>query len=685
MDKARDSGLPQSTVRVTLVQEIEANKQPGFLIYVPVYRAGEGEPASIAERRERLRGFVYGAFRAHDFLNAALRTMSFRSLGLRVFDGNSTNAANLLFELPSATGATARVNTVAQIDVAGHSWTIHFSGDAELGLAAPHVIVPLSLASGMVLSFLLFTATMKLATANAEAARSRQLFQRIADATPDVLYVHNLKTQQNVFINQEVTHVLGYSREEIRKMGAGWLVALLHSEDIATVESYLKRLQELPDGVVLQNEARARHVDGSYRWMFSRDLVFSRAPDGSVVEVLGLATDVTERRATEQALRAANEAKDEFLAALSHELRTPLTPVLAIISTLEGDARIAPDLREELGIARRNVELEARLIDDLLDLTRIVRGKLILNLDPVDVRDIAEHTAASVVELREKSIDFAIEWNAAESFVSGDRSRLTQLLWNLLKNAAKFTFNGNKVRLRARNEGGAPDDRPWLIIEVEDQGVGIHADVLPKVFNAFEQGDIRITRRFGGLGLGLMISKAIVETHGGKIAATSEGVGQGACFTVHLPTIPKPLTAREPVAPGEDKTVPAAADGKRLLLVEDHADTAIILSKRLRRSGYHVVHADSVGAGLSAVEKAEKAGEPFEFVLSDLGLPDGTGFDLMKTLSAHHGLRGVALSGFGMESDIRKSEEAGFLRHLTKPVDFELLKRVLAESLEERR
>ncbi len=332
-------------------------------------------------------------------------------------------------------------------------------------------------------------------------------------------------------------------------------------------------------------------------------------------------------------------------------------------------------------MARRNVELEARLIDDLLDLTRIVRGKLTLHLEPVELRNLAEHTAASVLELQEKDIDFAIEWSAAESFVNGDRSRLTQLLWNLLKNAAKFTIGSTPVRLRARNQEGGPNDQPWLVIEVEDQGVGIEPDVLPKVFNAFEQGDIRITRRFGGLGLGLTISKAIVEMHGGEIEAASEGHGFGARFIVRLPTIPKPLTAREPVPPGGQKVEVPVMAGTRLLLVEDHADTAAILSKRLRRVGYQVVHADSVGAGLSAAEQAANAGEPFEFVLSDLGLPDGTGFELMRTLSRKHGLRGVALSGFGMEADVRKSEEAGFLRHLTKPVDFELLKRVLAQSL----
>lgn len=685
MDAARDTGLPHASARVVLVQEIDPVKQPGFLIYMPVYQEGTGEPASVSERRSRLRGFVYGAFRAHDFFNAVLHTVAFRNLELQVFDGEIPGPRGLLFASPEAPVNGQRLNRTATVNVGGRTWTIRFSGDAELGLAAPHVIVPAALASGVILSFLLFAATMRLANASAEVARIRQQFERIADATPDILYVQNLETQQNVFVNQEVTSVLGYSREQIYAMGADWLTQLVHPEDRPSVVAYIKRLAEIPDGKILHNELRFRHADGSYRWMFSRDLVFSRAPDGRALEILGLITDITQRRATEEALRAANKAKDEFLATLSHELRTPLTPVLAIISTLEQDARLSDDIREELGMARRNVELEARLIDDLLDLTRIARGKLALNMEPVDLRDVVEHTTGSVVELRDKKIDFAIEWHAEEIFVRGDRSRLTQLLWNLLKNAAKFTLNGNRVRLRARNEEGGPDRRPWLVIEVEDHGVGISPDVLPKIFHAFEQGDIRITRRFGGLGLGLAISKAIVELHGGNITAASEGPGKGARFTFRLPTIPKPAIAREPTAVGGAKPGSLDGQGKRLLLVEDHADTAEILGKRLRKVGFQVVHAGSVEEGISAAEKAEKAGEPFQFVLSDLGLPDGTGFELMKTLSTNFGLRGVALSGFGMETDVRKSEEAGFLRHLTKPVDFELLRRVLAEALEEKR
>ena len=205
-------------------------------------------------------------------------------------------------------------------------------------------------------------------------------------------------------------------------------------------------------------------------------------------------------------------------------------------------------------------------------------------------------------------------------------------------------------------------------------------ELIPRIFNAFEQGGLRITRRFGGLGLGLAISKAIAEMHGGEISAFSEGIGHGSRFVIRFPTVSAPAQL-----PGSSGGLSTSNNGNgtglRLLLVEDHPDTAEILTKRLRRSGYRVGHASTVADALSMTDQAEEASDPYMFVLSDLGLPDGTGYDLMRQLKDRHGLRGVALSGFGMDADIKRSEEAGFLRHFTKPVDMEVLKKALSEML----
>jgi CheY-like chemotaxis protein len=231
------------------------------------------------------------------------------------------------------------------------------------------------------------------------------------------------------------------------------------------------------------------------------------------------------------------------------------------------------------------------------------------------------------------------------------------------------------------------------VIECQDEGIGIPAETLPRIFNAFEQGDSRVTRQFGGLGLGLAISKAVAELHHGELVAASEGPGQGATFIIRLPTIPAtcaPLTparstqdrdsaGSEQKEPTQKEAAAAVGGGLRLLLVEDHRDTADILAKRLRRSGHDVIHAATVAAALQAAHEAKQSQRPFDLVLSDLGLPDGTGFDLMKELNARYGLPGIALSGFGMDADVQRSVESGFARHLTKPVDFEILQRAVME------
>ncbi len=248
--------------------------------------------------------------------------------------------------------------------------------------------------------------------------------------------------------------------------------------------------------------------------------------------------EIEERRRTEGELQkamavaqAASSAKDQFLAALSHELRTPLTPVLATISMLEEDDTIPADLLPFIQIIRRNIELEARLIDDLLDLTRITKGKLQLNPEPVDAHDLLRNVIGICAEeLQQKRIDLRVELDARSHHIHADSARLQQVFWNLLKNAVKFTPAGQSVIVRTSDH---PDGA--LRVEVIDSGIGIEPDVLPKIFNAFEQGEPQINRQFGGLGLGLAISRNLVHMHGGTITAASAGKGAGAHFTVVLP------------------------------------------------------------------------------------------------------------------------------------------------------
>jgi len=387
-------------------------------------------------------------------------------------------------------------------------------------------------------------------------------------------------------------------------------------------------------------------------------------------------------RAERQLLEAeaASRAKDHFLATLSHELRTPLTPVLALVSALRRDARLPQDVLEDVATIHRNIELEARLIDDMLDLTRISRGKLELKMVTVDIRPIIEHAIKTCCahEAAEKSITCHSQLAEGEHIARVDAARITQVFWNLLKNAIKFTPRGGRIFVRSRWESS--NAVRVLVIEVQDTGIGIVPEILPQIFGAFEQGKRSITQQFGGLGLGLAIIKAIVEAHGGSITAASGGVNQGALLTVRLPIQAEasatvempPVTAAE--CCGGDSAFTA-----HLLLVEDHADTAQIMARMLRRSGFQVTVAASLAQALAETEAASKNVDdngrrrPVRLVVSDLGLPDGTGHELMRQLSQTYGLRGIALSGFGMEEDVRRAAQAGFSRHITKPVDFDTL------------
>lgn len=382
-----------------------------------------------------------------------------------------------------------------------------------------------------------------------------------------------------------------------------------------------------------------------------------------------MASEERLRLALENA-EAANKAKDNFLAILSHELRTPLTPVLAAVATMEDDPRIPRNTLEELRMIRRNIEVEARLIDDLLDVTGIVRGKLELKRQNVDVRPLLEHAMQSYCasEAARKELKVSTKIDATHTHVLADSSRMTQVFWNLLQNACKFTPTGGKIDIRVYNEA-SDSPMPTMIVEIRDTGIGISQENMPRIFNAFEQGERSRTRIFGGLGLGLAISRAIVELHGGSIVAESEGKDRGTLLRICMPTV-KP----EPVEAGRHApSAPAGAPKHlRILLVEDHADTARQLTRLLQHVGHEVTWASSISEARELIAHRDRTRD-FNILISDLGLPDGSGHDLMRDLVAEH-IPGIALSGYGMTEDIRDSMAAGFSRHMTKPVDWQELK-----------
>ena len=472
--------------------------------------------------------------------------------------------------------------------------------------------------------------------------------------------------------------------------------ALVHPDDVERVRAAIQKALET--GEDYEVELRIVRPDGQVRWLTTAGRALYD-PNGRAVRMLGATLDVTERHEAEEErsrllarerearaeAEAASEAKDRFLATLSHELRTPLTPVLAVVANLEEAGRVPPELARPLDTIRRNVELEARLIDDLLDLTRIVRGKLELHPEVTDARKVIEHTIEICCEPEVEAgrLRLVEDLRAEDHRIWADPSRLTQVMWNLLSNAVKFTPAGGTVTVRSRNEGDGEGGR--LILQVSDTGVGIDPEVLPHIFGAFEQGRARSPRGASGLGLGLAISQAIVELHGGDLTAVSEGRGRGATFTVSLPaSLPKETgeiqTGELPILDDSIIQNPKPRiENLRILLVEDHADTAEAMADLLSLMGHQVTTAGTVAAALETVRR-----ERFDLLLSDLGLPDGSGLDVMREISHNGGIPGIALSGYGMEDDVLRSHEAGFSKHLTKPVTLPALEAAIRQTLRDR-
>lgn len=380
---------------------------------------------------------------------------------------------------------------------------------------------------------------------------------------------------------------------------------------------------------------------------------------------------------SQERLSGALRAKDDFLAALSHELRTPLNPVLLLASESAEDKELPEHIRSNFVSIRNHVEMEARLIDDLLDLTRITRGKLSLNIQPLNIhaviRDVIEILRA---ELEQKRIFLELKFTEGDPPVMGDAVRLQQVLWNVLKNAVKFTPIEGRITITTsliRADGKVQ-------VSVADTGIGMTQTELSRIFDAFSQGDHAgdgSPHRFGGIGLGLSISKMLMEMQRGLIKGMSPGRGMGATFVIELPVASEAQQAAILAATTDTGQAPKKQGTgenifRRILLVEDHEATRTALTHLLTRRSYEVLSAASVQEALELADKNQ-----FDLLISDIGLPDGTGYELMEKLGKK-GLRGIALTGYGMEEDTARSQKAGFALHLTKPVRVQSLDQALA-------
>ena len=493
-----------------------------------------------------------------------------------------------------------------------------------------------------------------------------QQFHILVDSVEEYA-IYLLDPNGNVITwNTGAEKIKGYSTEEI----IGKNFASFYTADDVAAGKPQRNLREAGRRGYIRDQGLRVRKDGS---TFEAEVIITALRDdtGEIRGFSKVTRDITDQirsrefEAEKIAAQKAGKAKDDFLAALSHELRTPLTPALAAATYLQDNAKkLPPEFVEDVEIIKRNVQLQARLIDDLLDLTRIDRGKLHLELEDCDAHTIIENaieTAHSAIAA--KQLKVATELKAKEYHILADCIRLQQVFWNLINNAVKFTPQGGQITIRTFN-----DKAGRFNFEITDTGIGIEPQRLASLFQPFEQADPSVTRQFGGLGLGLAISKRLVDLHHGRIEAESRGRSFGATFKVVLDTVPQGAAA----IGRNNRLGGKTSKPLRILLVEDHQDTRRTLSRLLTHFGHNVVTADNVEGAMDIMSS-----DNIDAVLCDIGLPDGSGYEVAAQARAKGNIKTIALTGFGTEQDVQRSKEAGFDFHLVKPINFQELQTVL--------
>ncbi|NJR22625.1 MAG: PAS domain S-box protein [Richelia sp. CSU_2_1] len=516
-----------------------------------------------------------------------------------------------------------------------------------------------------------------------EALRKRE--QRLDLATSAAklgVFEWNVQADRTVWENRQMYEIFGYALEDGTLNKAQFTDNVIHPEDREALEL------RLAEGIRPNNLFHAtcrirRRNDGQWRWVECSGQ-FELALDGTPLRLIGVLGDITDRKQTEQEreqllereqaarveAETANRIKDEFLAVLSHELRSPLNPILGWAKLLRTRKLDEQKTAQALETIERNASLQTQLIGDLLDVSRILQGKLSLNIAPVDLA-MTVRAAMETVHLaaQAKSIQIHTTLNEATGKVSGDCARLQQIIWNLLSNAVKFTPEGGRVEVRLERIG------TYAQITVSDTGQGINPDFLPYVFDYFRQADGATTRKFGGLGLGLAIVRHLTELHGGTVTARSLGEGQGATFTLRLPPIEESVALDSEPTPyfATDAVATSPLVGVSILVVDDDADTREYLSFVLEQAGADTICAASAGEALQVLARSTP-----DILLSDIGMPEMDGYALMRRVRAmplDRGgqIRAIALTAYAGEMNQQQALRAGFQLHLSKPVEPEKL------------
>ncbi|MGZ8200255.1 MAG: PAS domain S-box protein [Methylosarcina sp.] len=495
--------------------------------------------------------------------------------------------------------------------------------------------------------------------------QERAFLRQIIDAVPSTIFV---KDREGRFLlgNEALAQSYGTRTESL--VGLTEKDFNFNTEEVAHFQQNDLNVFNTGISKVIP-EVKVTHADGSAHWY---NTIKIPLPDGSQCDkLLVVATDITDRKRANEALQEASRRKDEFLAMLAHELRNPLAPIRNAVELLKMQETANPKMEWCRDVLDRQVTYLSRLLDDLLDVARIMQGKITLKTERFELNDIVNNAAETIRPLiNSRGQELIISQTMKSLWIEGDRVRLAQVLWNLLHNAAKYTGEGGKIMLNVMREGSN------AVIEVRDTGIGISPEILPRIFDLFIQADHSLAHSQGGLGVGLTLARQLVEIHGGTITAESAGSDQGSIFTVRLPALPleSESSTSEPALTESASPMPRF----RILVVDDYPAGAESLKMLLEEEGYDVETADS---GMQALERA-RTFHP-QVVLLDIGLPDLDGYEVAKRLRMIQSTRDallIALTGYGQAKDIESSRSAGFNHHLLKPVNFDKLLALLSSS-----
>jgi hypothetical protein len=513
--------------------------------------------------------------------------------------------------------------------------------------------------------------------------RELEILRQLADNLPQIVWVTR-PDGSHEYYNRRWYDFTGLTLDQSNE--EGWS-GLFHPDDVEAANAAWA--EALRTGNPYEIEFRLRRTsDGEYRWFLGRALPY-RNDQGEITNWFGTCTDIHEQKLAEEALRGARDAirkesrrKDEFLGMISHELRTPLNAVFGWTRLMQENVLNEEERKEAVNSIMRNAESQARLIEDVLDITRIINHKLSLDRTVLDLVPLVRE-AVDAVQPSADVNGIVVEslLDAEELLVDADRMRLQQVVLNLLTNAVKFTPRGGKVRVRATRDRGS------AVVEVTDTGKGIPPDLLPHIFERFRQGDSSSTRQHGGLGLGLTIAHQLVQMHGGTIEVESAGEGKGSRFSVLLPIVAldtRRQTQTQSVT-SDDEIFPSnSLRGVHVMVVDDEASVRDLVALTLAKCGASVTVASSVGDALGLMPNLHP-----DVIVSDIAMPGIDGYEFVRRLRELESARGaeipiIALSAYASLDDRRRSLEHGFDQHLSKPVDPTELVRTIAKTREEK-